>query len=243
MRATPDQVPRFPRYRWPKVARPLSPEGRQIADDFMRIWHEALPAKFGIIERFNHGYPLRFLPECRPFRTIELGAGIGAHLGYEDLSIQEYHCVELRENMACEIRRRFPTVTAVTADCQARLPYSDHFFDRAVVVHVLEHLPDLPAAVAELHRVLKPGAIFSLLIPCDPGLAYEVARKISAERIFRRHYKMPYRWLARREHINSPQEVLSVVQDSFAEIDREYYPLHIPIVSANLVIGLTYRRR
>lgn len=208
----------------------------------MRLWHETLPRKYGAIERFNHQYPLRCLPELRPFRTLELGAGLGAHIAFEDLSIQEYHCIELRENMISEIMRRYPSVTAILGDCQKRIPYPDSFFDRAVVVHVFEHLPDLPAAVSELYRVLKPGAIFSLVLPCDPGIAYSVARKISAERLFRKRFNMPYDWLIRREHINSPQEILSVLRSGFWEIDRKYFPLRIPVINANLVLGVSFRK-
>lgn len=229
------------RYQWPKAIPPLTPEQQAISDDFMRAWHEVLPKKYGAIERFNHGYPLKHLPEARPFRTIELGAGIGEHLTYEDLSIQEYHCIELRENMVSEIRRRFPNVTATKADCQKELPYPDAHFDRAVVVHVFEHLPDLPRAVAELARVLKPGGIFSLVIPCDPGLAYEFARKISSERMFRKRYKQSYRWFIEREHINSPDEIISTVSNRLTEVHRTYFPLLVPIVNANLCVGLTFR--
>jgi SAM-dependent methyltransferase len=237
-------VPKFPRFRWPKNPHPLSPEAQQVHDDFVKLWLQTLPTRsYGVIEKFNHSYPLRFLPETRPFRTLEIGAGIGNHLACEDLAIQEYHCIELRENVAAELRERFPNVVVTVADCQKRLPYPDGYFDRAVVVHVLEHLPDLPSAAAELRRVLKPDALLSLLIPCDPGLAYEIARKSSAERVFRRHFNMPYRWIARREHLNNPAEILSVLEHGFREIDREYYPLRwLPVMTLNLFIGLTYAR-
>jgi SAM-dependent methyltransferase len=229
------------RYQWPKAIPPLTAEQQVISDDFMRHWHQVLPNKYGAIERFNHGYPLRHIPSARPFRTIELGAGIGEHLTCEDLSIQDYHCIELRENMAAEIRRRFPAVTATRADCQELLPYPDAHFDRAVVVHVFEHLPDLPRAVAELARVLKPGGIFSLVLPCDPGLAYRFARMISSARMFRKRYNQPYKWFIEREHINSPGEILSTVSRRMTEIHRSYYPLGIPIINANLCIGVTFR--
>jgi SAM-dependent methyltransferase len=243
MRTAPAEVPHFERFSWPKHPDPLSEEGQRIHDDFVKLWLETLPAKnYGVVERFNHDYPLRFLPETRPFKTIEIGAGTGNHVAVEDLSIQDYHCIELRENVAAALRQRFPQITVTLANAEDRLPYPDAFFDRAVVVHVMEHLPNLPAAVSEMHRVLKPGALFSLLIPCDPGLAYEIARKISAERVFRKHFKMPYRWIARREHLNSPAEILSVLETRFSEIDRVYYPLRLPVMNLNLVIGLTYRR-
>jgi SAM-dependent methyltransferase len=236
------RVPIIRRFEWPKQLPPLSSEQQAIGDDFMRHWHEVLPRSYGAIEKFNHSYPLRFLPPKENFRTLELGAGIGAHLCHEDLSIQEYHCLEIRENMACEIANRYPGVRVAIADCQTAIPYSDASFERVVVVHVLEHLPDLPRCLAEVKRVLGPGGLFSVVLPCDPGLAYEVARKISAERVFRQRYKLPYRWLARREHINSPREILSLLKQNFKEIDRAYYPLQVPIISVNLCIGITLKR-
>ncbi|MFL6225891.1 MAG: bifunctional 2-polyprenyl-6-hydroxyphenol methylase/3-demethylubiquinol 3-O-methyltransferase UbiG [Actinomycetes bacterium] len=41
-----------------------------------------------------------------------------------------------------------------------RLPFAGGSFDAVVAADVLEHLPDLPAAVAELARVLAPGGGF-----------------------------------------------------------------------------------
>jgi len=210
----------------------------------MRYWHEVLPNRYGTVERFNHNYPLRYLPNQPHFRTIEIGAGVGGHIEFEDLSRQEYHCIELRENMSVEIKKRFPAVTVTTASCQERTQFDDGYFDRAIAVHVLEHLPDLPRAISELHRLLRAGGIFSIVIPCDPGIAYEFARQISSARIFRRRYKMPYMWLMRREHINSPAEIISILRKGFDEIDRTYFPLgRIPAISANLCLGITYRRR
>lgn len=235
-------VPRPERFRWPKAIPPLDAQQQRINDDFMHQWHEVLPRRYHGIERFNHGYALRRLPEVRPFKTLELGAGIGAHVAFEDLSIQEYHAIEVRPSMADALRQRFPLVRTAVGDCQRALPYEDSFFHRVVVVHVLEHLPDLPSCLDQVRRVLKPGGILSVVLPCDPGLAYEIARKISAERFFRKRYRIPYRWLARREHINSPGEILHLLRERFVEMERSYYPLAIPIVNLNLCIGSTWRK-
>jgi SAM-dependent methyltransferase len=235
-------VPTYPRFQWPKHVPPLSPAQQVIADDFMAYWHTVLPQRYGLIEKFNHSYPIRFLPQAERWRTLELGAGLGEHLSFERLERQEYHCIELRAAMADEIRRRFPSVVTVVGDCQRRIPYDDAFFDRAVVVHVLEHLPDLPATIRELVRVLKPGGLLSVVLPCDPGLAYEVARKISAERLFRARYGVPYGWLIRREHINSPEEIMWLIGESFEIFDKSYFPLRLPVINFNLCIGLTARK-
>jgi SAM-dependent methyltransferase len=236
-------VPHFPRFRWPKAVLPVSPEQQRIADDFMQYWHEVLPRRYGVIERFNHSYPLQSLPPSGRVKTLELGAGIGGHLAFEPLDRQEYHCMELRESMAAEIRRRYPSAITVTGDCQRNIPYPDASFDRVVVIHVLEHLPDLPGAIAEVHRVLKPSGLFSVVLPCDPGLAYGLARKISAERLFRARYGIPYGWLIRREHLNSPAEILQSVGLKFDMGRRSYFPLGIPVANLNLCIGVTARKR
>lgn len=235
-------VPFYPRFKWPKIVPALSPEQQALSDDFMKHWHEVLPQRYGSIENFNHTYPLRHLPDRARWRTLELGAGIGAHLEFEPLDRQEYHCIELRDAMAAEIRRSFPSAITATGDCQKRLPFDDNYFDRVVAIHVLEHLPDLPAAAAEVRRVLKPNGIFSVVLPCDPGLAYELARKLSAERIFKARYHMPYRWFARREHINSPAEIFHVLRQHFEIFDRAYFPLGVPFVNINLCIGVTARK-
>jgi arsenite methyltransferase len=39
----------------------------------------------------------------------------------------------------------------------ARLPFADSMFDVAVSTQVYEYVPDVPAALAELYRVLRPG--------------------------------------------------------------------------------------
>lgn len=231
------------RFKWPKTIPALNAEQTTISDDFVRHWHDVLPNRYGSIERFNHSYPLRVLPDSVRFKTLEIGAGIGAHLAFEDLKRQDYHCIELRENMAEAITKRFAGVTATVGDCQENLPYEDNSFDRVIAVHVLEHLPNLPGCVSEVRRILKPGGLFSVVLPCDPGFAYGLARKISAERIFRKRYKQSYKWFIEREHINSPAEILSLLDEGFNEIHRSFFPLFIPAIDINLCIGTTRQKR
>jgi SAM-dependent methyltransferase len=49
-----------------------------------------------------------------------------------------------------------------------RLPFPDGWFDLVVNNQVMEHVEDLDAALAEIHRVLKPGGVALSLFPsCD----------------------------------------------------------------------------
>jgi SAM-dependent methyltransferase len=230
--------------KWPKKLPALTPGQREISDDFMKYWHEVLPRRYGVIDDFNHRYPVRHA--ARGFRrTLEIGAGIGEHLEYETLSDEQwvnYYALELRENMAGKIRTRFPRVQVVVGDCQTRLEFPDSYFDRILAIHVLEHLPNLPAAVAEMRRLCdSQKGIFSVVIPCEGGLAYSVARRISAQRIFERRYKQSYRWFIEREHINRPDEIIQVLETRFDVVHRAFFPLPIPLIATNLCIGLTLK--
>ncbi len=232
-----------PRFKWPKSFPPLTAEQERISDDFVRHWHEVLPRRYGMIERFNHGFPVRHGDIKAGCKTIEIGAGLGEHLRYENLNIQEYHCLELRQIMAENIQKCSPKVKVTVGDCQKRLPFDDGYFDRIVAVHVLEHLPDLPAAISEMARLLKPNGVFHIVIPCDPGWLYRLTRLISAERIFKQRYKQSYNWFIHREHINSPDEILSVLGRYFYIEKREFFPFRIPLINLNLCLGLVARKK
>ncbi len=60
-----------------------------------------------------------------------------------------------KEELAAE-GRRFDFVIADIQD----LPFADRSFDGVVANHMLYHVPDLGRALAECHRVLKPGGSF-----------------------------------------------------------------------------------
>ncbi|HEY8749338.1 MAG TPA: methyltransferase domain-containing protein [Tepidisphaeraceae bacterium] len=232
--------------KWPKTFPPLTSEQKRISDDFMRYWHEVLPKRFGLIEKFNHGYSVRHAP-ANFHRTLEIGAGLGEHLDYEKLTPEQerdYYAVELRQNMTDALQARFPRIKAVTGDCQQRLDFPDAHFDRILAVHVLEHLPDLPAAIREMYRLCdKSTGVFSVVIPCEGSLAYTLARRISAQRIFEKRYNQSYRWFIEREHINLPHEILAELRPYFTIEQRSFFPIPLPIVAGNLVIGLTLRPR
>jgi SAM-dependent methyltransferase len=229
---------------WPKVLPPLTEEQRRVSDDFVRHWHEVLPQRYSFIDRFNHRYPIR-AGDGTFQRTLEIGAGIGEHLEYERLTpLQErnYHALELRENMSRRIHERFPRIQVVTGDCQQPLDFPDGFFDRILAIHVLEHLPNLPAAVREAHRVCaRETGRFHVVIPCEGSLAYGMARRLSAQRIFEKRYRQPYRWFIEREHINRPGEILKELAVHFTVIHRAFFPIRLPLLFCNLAIGLTLK--
>lgn len=232
--------------QWPKKLTALTKEQEQIRDDFMQYWLETLAShpRYSIVEKFNHGYAVENAPK-HFIQTLEIGAGVGGHLNYENLTTEQrshYVAVELRENIVKKFQAIHPDIKIQLGDCQKTLPYEDGHFDRILAIHVLEHLPNLPAALKELHRLCdKKSGVLSVVIPCEGGILYGLARKISAERIFISRYKQPYKWFIENEHINKPNEIIHELNQFFSIEHQRFYPLLLPSIHLNLVIGLTLR--
>jgi SAM-dependent methyltransferase len=101
-----------------------------------------------------------------PSRPFEEALEIGSGTGYFSLNLMQLGLTErltatdispgmLTELESTAARLGLEAKTEV-ADAE-RLPFEDRTFDLAFGHAVLHHLPDLDAALAELHRVLKPG--------------------------------------------------------------------------------------
>lgn len=189
--------------------------------------------RFGWLSRFDHTFPARSAsPELR---TLEIGAGTGAHVQFEPAG--EYVALEVSNQLAAQIPRR-DGLSVVVADCEKRLPWDDDSFDRVLAIHVLEHLYNLPAALDEIARVLRPGGVLCVVIPCEGGRLYSLGRRFTTKRMFEKRYGTPYDWMIRREHCNTAREVLGELDRHFRVRTRSFFPLRVPAVDLNLVIGL-----
>jgi ubiquinone/menaquinone biosynthesis C-methylase UbiE len=93
-------------------------------------------------------------------RVLDVGCGNGAYLGQLE---RESHSglvvgMDLSAGMLPEARARAPRAALMVGDAQ-RLPFPDDTFDAALAMHMLYHVPDRAAAIAELRRVVRPGGV------------------------------------------------------------------------------------
>ena len=108
--------------------------------------------------------------------VLDAGAGFGRHAF--ECARRGYRIVAL-DHAADEVAATCATfarmadageidpadVVGVLRGDTTTLPFRDGCFDAVITSEVLEHIPDDNAALAELHRVLKPGGIFAATVP------------------------------------------------------------------------------
>ncbi len=70
------------------------------------------------------------------------------------------------------------SVEGVRSEDLTRLTYPDESFDLVLTSETLEHVPDLDAALKEIHRVLRPGGRHLFTVPVLPGTARTFPRAV-----------------------------------------------------------------
>lgn len=226
-----------PPTQWPKRRAELTPVQQAIFADWNQNYlGTVLPQRFGWVDRFGHEYVAR---SARPGAiTLEIGAGNGSHLPFEHGLNAEYVALDASDALASHIASRDPSARVVVGDCQQGLDFPDGYFDRAIAIHVLEHLDNLPVALDEIARVLKRDGTFSVVIPCEGGIGYSLGRRVTTKRIFEKRYRTDYEWMIGYDHCNSAREIVAELPRKFSVINMRYFPLSIKAIDLNLVIGV-----
>jgi len=70
------------------------------------------------------------------------------------------------------------TLKGIRSEDLTHLTYPDSSFDMVLTSETLEHVPDLQAALKEIHRVLAPGGRHVFTIPVLPGIPKTFARAV-----------------------------------------------------------------
>lgn len=102
---------------------------------------------------------------------LDMGAGAGRH-AFEGLRrgarvvALDYSAASLKDVLAMFAALVPAPAPAICVNGDGtRLPFPDATFDRIICSEVMEHIPADETAMAEVHRVLKPGGIAAITVP------------------------------------------------------------------------------
>ncbi len=166
----------------------------------------------------------RMLPAKRYRRVLEPGAGTGFFLlnMWQTGFVEDAHATDISEGML-EVCRANAERLGCTVETRAgdaeHLPYEDQTFDLVAGHAFLHHLPDPPAALAEMYRVLRPGGV--LFIAGEPTLwgdRLAGVAKWAARTSFRLVDRLPGVRIRREEPAPSTEED-RVLQDLQFDVD------------------------
>jgi ubiquinone/menaquinone biosynthesis C-methylase UbiE len=197
--------------------------GRSLSAWFMRRGHVLLEAAFAPTEHFS--------------KVVEVGAGAGEHLSFVRHGFDEYLMTDASDLRLARAREALPehlrAKVRVERQDASRLTLEDASVDRLIACHVLEHLYRPHEVLSEWHRVLRPGGILSILLPCDPGLMWRLGRMLGPRaKAERAGIEYDY-WMA-REHVNPIGNLVVFIRYYFSDVKETWSPLGIPSTDLNL---------
>lgn len=117
----------------------------------------------------------------RGLRVLEIGCGLGTDGAQFAQAGAHYTGIDLTEAAIQLARKRFELSGLVgefrVADAE-NLDFADDSFDRVYSHGVLHHTPDTARAVAEIHRVLKPGGRAMIMLYHRGSYNYRVGIRV-----------------------------------------------------------------
>ncbi len=185
---------------------------------------------------------LEYLEPQPADRILDVGCGRGFYLNFlHRLTSCSLVGVDLDPAVLLRARRHLPTsVTLLQADATS-LPFPAASFDKMILSEILEHLPEERPALAEAHRVLRPGGVLAVTVPYrDYPFWWDPINKVRE-----RWGRPPLRgdflggiW-ARHERLYGREELVSRVQEAGFQVeDVRLFTHYCFPFTHNLVYGI-----
>ncbi len=170
-------------------------------------------------------------------KVLEVGAGTGEHLKYVRHGFREYWLTDLNppflDQIASHKTHSKQGKICIEKQDATALTFAEESFDRVIAAHVLEHLVHPEKTLREWMRVLKPGGILTVLLPCDPGVGWRLGRFLVARNKFI-EAGIDYDYWIAREHVNPINNSVTFIRYYFPKLKESWLPMKIPSIDLNL---------
>lgn len=181
-------------------------------DDTPRVYNDTFLVRELFWRRLGALFSLSRPPSSE--RALDFGGGNGVLAPTLSKRYQEVLCVDLRTEMAEEIRRdeKLENVRPLAGEI-ASLGLPDAGVDTIVAADVLEHILDLDALVVEFQRLLKPGGELLVSAPSENRF-YAFGRKV-------------FRYTKPDDHYHDAAYVEDVIERTLRRTARKYFPFNV----------------
>lgn len=152
---------------------------------------------------------------------LELGAGTLNHLNFEKYSY--YDIIEPFDDLYLSATNR--------NQIRYRYKYSNDekcsdTYDRIISVATLEHLTNLPLDMAILALKLKKKGIFQHSYPSEGSLFWHISSRYISGLNFYLKYKLNFKVFLNHEHVNSANDIETVIKKIFKKVLIKRFPLN-----------------
>jgi ubiquinone/menaquinone biosynthesis C-methylase UbiE len=164
--------------------------------------------------------------------VLEIGFGTGLNLDYYPKEIRQLATVDPNPGVNRLAQRRIEASDiAVTHHCLSgeSLPMADGSFDSLVSTWVLCSIADVAGAIAEVHRVLRPGGRFFFIehgLSNEPGIQPWQRRLTPLQKVI-------------GDGCHLDRDIAALVQAQFEQVDyRTFYGDRLPKVAGFMYQGV-----
>lgn len=180
-------------------------------------------------KRFKHGDHFA--------NVLEIGAGTGEHVAFVRHRFDRYVLTDSDARTLDVAEAKLKGLHDGKLSFEMRrgekLDYADGSFDRVVATHVLEHIYQPHLALKEWARVTRHGGVLSILIPTDPGMAWQLGRNLGPRRNAKAQ-GIAYDYVMAREHVNSCNNLVALIRHYFPNRTEAWWPFPISSINLNL---------
>jgi len=207
-----------------------------LSDEYLKVFTEHYIANRGGVGFANYivqkmeSWMHKKASNKTGYDILELGAGNLNHVKYEK-SFTNYDIIEpfkdLYQNSTDlkKIRNIFSSTSEV-----------NNKYDKIVSIGTLEHLINLPNEIKLCKNLLKPSGIFQIGIPCEGEFAFRFASYLTSGIAFKLKYNLDYKKIMDHEHVNSLDEMTTIIEHNFKIVNFCRSPFILPIKNLSFYI-------
>ena len=180
---------------------------------------------------------------------LEIGAGSSPHINYLNHNYKKYYFLESSNFAIKFLKKKFKKNKRVLFKHynNNKIPFKNNFFDRIIISHVLEHIPDPESYLNQMFKLLKKNGIISIALPSDPGILWRLGRfflKIIKVKKILNITNEEYDYMIATEHINSIFNLISIIKYKYQKniVRENYLPFKVKSLDLNLFYNVTLKK-